>query len=94
MRREPTKQSFKPQLLALVLALALLWYAINPTPTPVSRIKSEGELPDEKQRELEPQLQRAAALPLAFERSEIGTTAAFGLDKDEDDFEWPEYIDA
>lgn len=94
MGREQTKQTFKLQLLALALALALLWYTINPTPSPISRNKSEGELPDEKRREPERQLQGADALPVAFERSKIGTTAAFALNEEEDDFEWPEFIDA
>lgn len=94
MRNERTKESFKLHMLALVLALALLWYSINPAPGPVSRIKSEGELPDEKRRELEPQLQRDAAVPQTFEGAEIGTKAPFAFDEDEDDFEWPEFIDA
>lgn len=92
MRREQNKQTFKLQLLAFVLALALLWYSINPAPSPVSRNKSEGELPDEKRRELEPKLQRGHTPPVSsktFESSSMSTSAP-----DEDDFEWPEFIDA
>jgi hypothetical protein len=81
-------------LLAFVLALALLWYSLNPTPRPIARIKREDELPDEKKREAEPQLQRAAILPIVF-----GTLGADLADKpllkqDEDDFDWPDLIDA
>jgi len=92
MRREQTKQTFKLQLLALVLALALLWYSIDPAPSLVSRIKSDGELPDEKRRELEPQLQRVEVLLEASTTSEMGRTGRSIPVKDEDDFEWPEFI--
>ena len=93
MRRERTKQTFKLQMLALVLALALLWYSINPAPSPVSRIKSDGELPDEKRRELEPQLQRADVLHRDFRTPETGHTGRSVPVEDEHDFEWPEFID-
>jgi hypothetical protein len=93
MRRERTTQTFKLQLLALVLALALLWYSINPAPSPVSRIKSDGELPDEKWRELEPQLQRADVLLGASKTTQTGRTGWFTTVEDEDNFEWPEFID-
>lgn len=94
MRVAITKHSFKLRLLAFVLALALVWYILNPAPRPITRIKREVEPPDEKKREAEPQLQRAAILPLA-----VGTLGAGFVDhplphQDEDDFDWPDLIDA
>jgi hypothetical protein len=92
MRRERTKQNFRPQLLALVLALALLWYSVNPAPGAVSGNKSEGELPDEKRREFEPQIQRANLLKGDIKTYETGRTGWSTPAEDEDDFEWPEFI--
>lgn len=80
MRRVQTKHIFKLRLLALVLALALLWYSLNPTPAPVIRRKREDELPDEKKRKAQPQ-------------SMMATEPWLLLDDGEDDFEWPEFID-
>jgi hypothetical protein len=93
MRSERTKQTFKLQLLAFVLAFALVWYSLNPAPRPIARIKREDEVPDEKKCEAEPQLQRAAILPIVF-----GTMGAASTDRplsyqDEDDFDWPDLID-
>lgn len=93
MRREQNKQTFKLHLLALVLALALLWYSINPAPSPVKRYKPEEEPPDQKRRELEPQLQRADNLAAAFNAFEMGGRGRSATDEDEDDFEWPEFIE-
>lgn len=92
MRREPTKQTFKLQLLAFVLALALVWYSLNPPTTPIIRHKRDGELPDEKKRSVEPH-SMPATLPLVFRP--LGETAEHlpSPGEDEDDFEWPEFID-
>lgn len=92
MRREQTKQAFKLQLLAFVLALAILWYSVNPAPRPFTRRKQEDEPPDEKRQNVESQ-RMPATLLLGFrplvEASEILTPP----DEDVDDFEWPEFID-
>jgi len=93
MRRERTRQTLKLQMLALVLALALLWYSINPAPSPVKRYVPDDELPDQKRRELEPQLQRADALSTAFKTFEMAGRGTPASNEDEDDFEWPEFID-
>lgn len=93
MRRKQTKQTFKLQLLALVLTLALLWYSINPAPSPVKRYMSDDEPPDQKRRELEPQLQRADARSTAFKTFEIAGRGTHASNDNEDDFEWPEFID-
>jgi uncharacterized protein YydD (DUF2326 family) len=63
MSRERTKQTFKLQLLAFVLAIALLWSSLDPAPRPLVRITREEEPPEEKKREAEPQLQRATIWP-------------------------------
>ena len=90
MRRVQTKQTLKLHLLALVLALALLWYSLNPALGTVIYKKQEPELPDEKKRNAEPQRTPIALGPLGMvtEPLLLGT----GED-DEDEFEWPEFID-
>jgi hypothetical protein len=93
MRRERTKQTYKLRLLALVLALALLWYSLNPAPSPVSRHKSEEEPPDEKRREMEPQVQGARLMPVVSGTLKLGGDASPPPVEDVDDFEWPEFID-
>jgi hypothetical protein len=94
MRRELSKQTFKLKLLAFVLVLLLLWYSINPAPSPVSLDKPQGKLPEEKRREPAPQLQKAALTPVATRTFEMGVAASPAPPDDEDDFEWPEFIDA
>lgn len=91
MRRERTKQTLKLRLLAFVLALALVWYSLNPTPRPVTRKKREAEPPDEKKRNVEPR-SMPATLPAAF--SAMSGAAGPMPSSDDDDFEWPEFIDA
>jgi hypothetical protein len=94
MGRDQTTQTFKLQILALVLALALLWYSINPAPIPASRGRSEGDVPDEKRRELEPERHRGGYMPLDSQPFEIERVASTAPIKDEEEFEWPEFIDA
>ena len=95
MREGRSRQVFKLRLLALVLAVALLWYSINPAPGPVSRHRPEGELPDEKRRELEPELQRAGFSKGAYRAlaSSAPHLLSSAPDDEGDDFEWPEFID-
>ncbi|HWT03728.1 MAG TPA: hypothetical protein VN256_25995 [Pyrinomonadaceae bacterium] len=93
MRRERTKQTLKLRLLALVLALALVWYSLNPAPRPIIRKKREAEPPDEKKRNVEPR-SMPATLPLAFRPTGGAIEPSPAPDEDEDDFEWPEFIDA
>ena len=94
MRGERPIQTLRLQLLAFVLALALLWYSLNPAPRSIARIKREDEPPDEKKREAEPQLKRAAILPIAFVMLGAGSADKLILNQDEDDFDWPDLIDA
>jgi hypothetical protein len=90
MRRERAKQTLKLRLLAFVLALALVWYSLNPAPKPVVRRKRKEEPPDEKKRNVEPR-SMPATLPMAF--GAISEAAEPLPSSDEDDFEWPEFID-
>ena len=90
MGRELSKQTLKLRLLTLVLALALVWYSLNPAPRPFTRKKREGDPPDEKKRNVEPR-SMPATLPVTF-RPVAGPAPS--ADDDEDEFEWPEFIDA
>jgi hypothetical protein len=92
MRRAQTKQSLKLRLLAIVLVLALVWYSLNPVPTPIIRRKRDDELPDEKKRNVEPR-SMPVTLPLVFRALGETSERSLSSDKDEDDFEWPEFID-
>lgn len=91
MRRELTKQTMKLRLLALVLALALIWYSLNPAPATVIRRKREDEPPDEKKRNVEA-LNMPATLPAAFRLSALMVEVLPSSDQEMDDFEWPEFI--
>jgi hypothetical protein len=92
MRKVQTKQTLKLRLLAFVLTLALVWYSLNPAPRPVVRKKREEVLPDEKKRNVEPQ-SMPATLPVTFRLGREAIEPLPFTDKDEDDFEWPEFID-
>lgn len=92
MRRVQTKQTLKLRLLAFVLALALVWYSVNPAPRPVARRKQEDEPPDEKKRNVEPQSMPATLL-LGFRPLVEAPGISSPPDEDVDDFEWPEFID-
>lgn len=92
MRRERTKQTLKLRLLAFVLALALIWYSLNPVPRTTISLKSEEKSPDEKKRNVEPR-SMPATLPLAFRPLREIAEPSQPANEDEDDFEWPEYID-
>ena len=94
MRKERTEQTFKLHLLAFVLALALIWYSLNPASGPIARLKGEVEPPDEKKREAEPQLQRAASLRAVIKALGAGSADKPLPNQDEDDFDWPDLIDA
>lgn len=90
MARERNKQTFKLRILASVLALALVWYSLNPAPRPAVQKKREAQPPDEKKRDAEPR-RIPATLPTAFRPA--GTVGETLPPSKEDDFEWPEFID-
>ena len=92
MRRERIKQTIKLRILAFVLAFALVWYSLNPAPRSVIRKKQEAEPPDKKKRNVKPR-NMPVTLPVAL-RPTGGTAEPLQYTyKDEDDFEWPEFID-
>ncbi len=95
MRRARVKQSFKLRLLALVLALLLLWYSLSPAPGRVERVKRDDEVPDGKKREAEPSFPGGAVFPglLRMPGARTLNEAVLSLDEEDDDFEWPEFID-
>jgi hypothetical protein len=92
MNREQTKRTLKLRLLAFILAVALVWYSLNPVPGHSIRRKQDDKLPDEKKRNVEPHTM-PTALPLAFRPFGEIAEALPSLNEDEDDFEWPEFID-
>jgi hypothetical protein len=92
MRRVQTKQTLKLRLLAFVLALALMWYSLNPSPRSSIRRKREDKPSDEKQPNIEHK-SVPAILPFAFRPAREMANVLPSPDEDEDDFEWPEYID-
>lgn len=92
MRRIQTKQTLKLRLLAIVLAVALVWYSLNPALTPITRRKRDDELPDEKKRNVEPH-SMPATLPVIFRPVGGMAEPLILIDEDEDAFEWPEFID-
>jgi hypothetical protein len=91
MRRERTKQNLKLRLLAFVLALALIWYSLDPAPRSITRIKREDEPPDEKRRNVVPQ-SMPATLPVVFRTLGEMAKPLPSPEEDVDDFEWPEFI--
>lgn len=94
MRVRPNGLGIRLRLLALVLAAALGWYAVNPAPGPVRRVRRDDEQPDEKRREARrPPLNRAPSgnVPDVF-RLTPGLAASASASEDVDDLEWPEVI--
>ena len=72
---------------------ALVWYSLNPALRPVTRGQKEPEPPDERKRTVEPR-SLPATLPSAF--GPVWRPAEPSPSEDEaneDDFEWPEFID-
>lgn len=96
MREERATSALRLRLLAVVLALALTWYAINPAPGPARRVRRDDESPDEERREV------GSPREANYEQGRVGaelTESATNLfshaavsDAD-DDLEWPEVID-
>lgn len=93
MTEDRINQAIRLRLLALVLALALTWYAHNPVPGPIRRVRKGGE--DET-----PENRREAESAPA---SSLGSTgagmrrAAINWPADAEDeageLDWPEFID-
>jgi hypothetical protein len=92
MRRGHSKESFKLRLLAVVLALILIWYSLNPSPNRVSGHKPEVNPPDEQRCDVEPQLHKAEVVR-AVERLDRESAVWSAAAEEAEDWEWPEYID-
>jgi hypothetical protein len=90
MRRERSRQTFKLLLLAFVLALTLIWYSFNPTPSLATCKRQVDESPEEKKRSVEPH-SMPAALPIAFRP--VGEAVGHLQSPNEDSCEWPEFIE-
>lgn len=90
VRQKQTTQTLKLQLLACVLALALLWYSLNPVPRTAVYRQPKEEPPDEKKRDAVPR-KMPMTLPNLFGPGGEGELLL--LSEEDDDFEWPEYVD-
>lgn len=89
--------TLKLRLLALVLALALTWYAINPAPAPrpVRRVKREGERPEEER--INARAGGASPSYSGIEPPRRSPSSSYAppssLEDDDDALDWPEFID-
>ncbi|HEV2763995.1 MAG TPA: hypothetical protein VGV38_13515 [Pyrinomonadaceae bacterium] len=90
MKAEGLKQELRLRLLALVLALALTWYALNPAPGPVRRGPRAGDEPPEGERREAKPFEGGAVVGVS-----VGETRASAspVEWDADELEWPELID-
>lgn len=93
MWEERFRQAVRMQLLALVLALALTWYALNPAPGPMRGDTRETEPPDENRREAK----TAGGEKVYTARSGTGVRVwsvnPSSHAEEVDQLEWPEVID-
>jgi hypothetical protein len=88
------EQGLKLRLLALVLALVLFWYSLNPAPYTAARRQSRDNLPDPKKRTPEPQSREASPSLQFYRLTRLDTSEAESSpDEESDDFDWPEFID-
>lgn len=103
MKSKRTKKSLRLQLLAFILALALMWYCINPMPrtTAIHRQKrQEDDEPGAKKRGAEIGAGRTAMWPnllgtLATEPEQSSSSEEMNSEEiDAEDFDWPDIIDA
>lgn len=91
MKAQGLKQELRLRLLALVLALALTWYAVNPAPGPVRRgVRRDDEPPEGERREAK-RAGRGAASGVAVMAER--RPAPKPDETDADELDWPEFID-
>lgn len=93
MREERIRQALRMQLLALVLALALTWYALNPAPGPAWTDRPDAEPPDENRREARNAF--GAHRHPAWSEFGVGRLPVSPPSRAEEawELEWPEVID-
>jgi hypothetical protein len=101
MRERQAGEIIKLHMLALVLALVLTWYALNPAPGSMQRLERDEETPEEKRREKK----SSPSMSLESMSLESMSPELRGSDdvmrkstvnrgiEDIDDLEWPEVID-
>jgi len=85
------RQAIRLQLLSLVLALALTWYALNPAPGAVRTDGRETEPPDENRCEAKTAIKasrRPQWVEVGLSGSSLNPRAG-----DVDELDWPEIID-
>jgi hypothetical protein len=92
VKRERVNRSFRLRLLALVLACLLLWYSINPAPYRSVRRRQVDDEADAKRREAQPSANRRGLSlnPYSLHTLDLPEPS---VEEEEDDFEWPEFID-
>lgn len=93
MGEDRFRRAFRLRLLALVLALVLTWYALNPAPGTVRTRARETEPPDENRCEAKNAL-RASRQPEWVEAGVKGSSRSpSSRAEDAGELEWPEIID-
>jgi hypothetical protein len=94
MREERFREAIKLRLLALVLAFALTWYALNPAPGPPRTDGRETDTPDEHRAEARNAIE-ANYHPALMEGGvgELSVVATSRAGEATDELEWPEVID-
>jgi hypothetical protein len=106
MRERQAGEIIKLHMLALVLALVLTWYALNPAPGSMQRLERDEETPEEKRREKKSSPSMSLeSMSLESMSLESMSPELRGSDdvmrksrvnreiEDIDDLEWPEVID-
>jgi hypothetical protein len=94
MKVEGSEHTSRLRLLALVLYLALTWYALNPAPGPVQRVERDEGQSDEKRRTAQfPLDMRCALARLHVDAMASAEDPASSVVVSIDDLEWPEVID-
>jgi len=93
MGLERRKRSLKIRLLALVLALALAWFVINPAPGPVRR-ERKADPPDAGKRRLQAEAEAAPLSSSAYPSRQHVATFTVPLEAQRDEpFDWPTFIE-
>lgn len=90
MKREVKQQRYKLWLLALVLALALAWYTLNPVSATIKPSQREDDPNDAKQRQAQAQ---TAGEFCALQMLPTFSPAPVGDVSFDEPVDWPEYLD-
>jgi hypothetical protein len=93
MWEERFRQEIRLRLLALVLALALTWYALNPAPGPVRTDRRETEPPDENRCEAKSAFPASRHKEWMEARVRESSVNLSTCTDEVGELEWPEIID-